>query len=47
MDYPPILRALAEIGYRGLVNVELSRDSHRAPEVARAALAYLKSAEGA
>ncbi len=45
MRYPPILAALREIGYAGLVNVELSRDSHRAPEVAMAALAYLKAAE--
>jgi sugar phosphate isomerase/epimerase len=45
MRYPPILRALAAAGYRGLVNVELSRDSHRAPEMARAALAYLRAAE--
>jgi sugar phosphate isomerase/epimerase len=42
MEYPPILKALEEAGYRGLVNVELSRDSHRAPEMARAAIQYLK-----
>src|SRR5262245_40275149 len=45
MCYEPILAALAAAGYRGLVNVELSRDSHRAPEVARAALRYLKTTE--
>jgi sugar phosphate isomerase/epimerase len=45
MRYEPILAALAAIEYTGLVNVELSRDSHRAPEVARAALQYLKRAE--
>jgi sugar phosphate isomerase/epimerase len=45
MCYEPILAALSAVQYRGLVNVELSRDSHRAPEVARAALAYLKEAE--
>ncbi len=44
MDYPPILAALVEVGYRGLINVELSRDSHRAPEMARAALKYLTEA---
>jgi L-ribulose-5-phosphate 3-epimerase len=44
MDYPPILKALEEVGYHGLVNVELSRDSHRAPDMARAAIAYLKEA---
>jgi L-ribulose-5-phosphate 3-epimerase len=45
MRYEPILAALAEVEYAGLVNVELSRDSHRAPEVASAALRYLKTAE--
>jgi L-ribulose-5-phosphate 3-epimerase len=45
MRYGPILDALAEGGYGGLVGVELSRDSHRAPEVAEAALAYLRAAE--
>jgi sugar phosphate isomerase/epimerase len=44
MDYGPILAALAEVSYRGLINVELSRDSHRAPEMARAAIAYLRKA---
>src|SRR5438445_671211 len=45
MRYGPILVALREIDYAGLVGVELSRDSHRAPEVATAALAYLQAAE--
>jgi sugar phosphate isomerase/epimerase len=45
MCYPPILAALAGVAYTGLVNVELSRDSHRAPEVAAAARAYLADAE--
>jgi ribosomal protein S12 methylthiotransferase accessory factor len=45
MRYGPILTALGEVAYGGLVGVELSRDSHRAPEVAKAALAYLQSAE--
>ena len=45
MRYEPILAALIAMEYRGLVNVELSRDSHRGPEVATAALAYLKTAE--
>jgi sugar phosphate isomerase/epimerase len=44
MDYRPILAALDEVGYRGLVAVELSRDSHRAPEMARAAHAFLQKA---
>jgi L-ribulose-5-phosphate 3-epimerase len=45
MSYGPILAALRDVDYRGLVGVELSRDSHRAPEVAKAALAYLRRAE--
>lgn len=47
MDYEPILSALAEVRYDGLVNVELSRDSHRGPEMARAAIGYLRAAEAA
>ena len=45
MSYGSILAALRDVEYRGLVGVELSRDSHRAPEMARAALAYLRAAE--
>jgi sugar phosphate isomerase/epimerase len=45
MHYGPILAALREVEYGGLIGVELSRDSHRAPEVAKAALAYLMAAE--
>jgi L-ribulose-5-phosphate 3-epimerase len=44
MDYPPILEALQEVGYRGLINVELSRDSHRAADMTQRAIAYLKEA---
>jgi L-ribulose-5-phosphate 3-epimerase len=43
MRYAPILAALCAVGYDGLVMVELSRDSHRAPVVARAALEYLRA----
>ena len=32
IDFPPVLRALAAAGYGGLVTVELSRNSHDAPE---------------
>ena len=45
MSYGSILAALRDVQYRGLVGVELSRDSHRAPDMARAALAYLRAAE--
>jgi len=42
LNFPPILRAFNEAGYRGLINVELSRDSHRAPDVARRSIQLLK-----
>ncbi len=41
LDFVSILRVLIDNKYNGLVNVELSRDSHRAPEVARAAIEFL------
>ncbi|GAA3697430.1 sugar phosphate isomerase/epimerase [Nonomuraea antimicrobica] len=45
IDFPPVLRALAESGYRGLVAVELPRHSHAAPDVAARSLAFLRRAE--
>jgi len=42
LDPAPVLFALREMRYRGPVVVELSRDSHRAPEVARAAIDLLR-----
>jgi L-ribulose-5-phosphate 3-epimerase len=45
MDFPPILRALAEVGYEGGVFVELSRHSHDAVNTARRALAFLQEAQ--
>jgi sugar phosphate isomerase/epimerase len=47
IDFPPVLAALREVGYRGLVAVELPRHSHAAPEVARRSLAFLRAAVGA
>jgi L-ribulose-5-phosphate 3-epimerase len=47
IDFPPVLAALREVGYRGLVAVELPRHSHAAPEVARRSLAFLRAAAGA
>jgi sugar phosphate isomerase/epimerase len=44
MDFPPVLRALGELCYRGLVAVELSRDGHRAPEAARESILFLRRA---
>jgi L-ribulose-5-phosphate 3-epimerase len=45
MVFPPILRALREIGYDGGVHVELSRHSHDAVNVAKRALAFLEPLE--
>jgi len=42
LDFLAILRAIRDNKYIGLINVELSRDSHRAPEVARRSLEFLK-----
>ena len=42
IDFRPVLAELAAIGYGGLVQVELSRHSHMAPEAARRAMDFLK-----
>jgi sugar phosphate isomerase/epimerase len=47
IDFPPVLAALAEAGYRGLVAVELPRHSHAAPAVARRSLEFLRGAAAA
>ncbi|MET8838103.1 sugar phosphate isomerase/epimerase family protein [Micromonospora sp. NPDC004540] len=44
IDFPPVLRALAGAGYRGLVAVELPRHSHAAPAVAARSLDFLRAA---
>jgi len=44
IDFPPVLRALAEVGYSGLVAVELPRHSHAAPSVAAHSIAFLHQA---
>ncbi len=44
IDFPPVLGALDEVGYRGLVAVELPRHSHDAPGVATRSLAFLTAA---
>ena len=44
MDVPAILRALEEIGFAGLVCVELSRESPRAHQAIPESIAYLKAA---
>jgi sugar phosphate isomerase/epimerase len=45
IDFPPVLAALGEVGYRGLVSVELPRHSHTAHTVVPRALGFLRSAE--
>ena len=42
IDFPPVLAAFAESGYRGGLHVELSRHSHMAPEAARRAAEFLR-----
>ncbi|MGC4791183.1 sugar phosphate isomerase/epimerase family protein [Micromonospora sp. DT178] len=44
IDFPPVLRALGDAGYRGLVAVELPRHSHAAPAVAARSLDFLRAA---
>ena len=46
MDLPAVLGALADVGYGGLVSLELSRDAHRADVLVPTALAALRAAEG-
>lgn len=46
MDFADIFKALKEIGYQGLINVELSRYSHNAVEVAGQAIDFLKKFAG-
>jgi sugar phosphate isomerase/epimerase len=43
VDFPPIIAALAEIGYDGGVFVELSRHSHEGPDAAAKAFRFLST----
>lgn len=45
IDFPPVLAALVEVGYRGLVCVELSRHSHAAHAAVPRAIDFLRAAE--
>ena len=45
LDFPAILAALIENDYRGLVAVELSRDSHRAHELVPRSIKALQAYE--
>jgi sugar phosphate isomerase/epimerase len=42
IDFPPVIATLAEIGYSGLLSVELSRHSHEGPSAARRAYNFLR-----
>jgi sugar phosphate isomerase/epimerase len=42
IDFPPVIAALREIRYDGLLSVELSRHSHEGPTAARRAYDYLR-----
>jgi sugar phosphate isomerase/epimerase len=47
IEFPPVLAALAELGYRGLVSVELPRHSHAAPELAGRSIRFLREVAAA
>ena len=47
IDLPSVLAAITDVGFRGLVCVELSRESHRAHELVPASIAALRAAERA
>ena len=47
LDLPGVLAAITEVGFGGLVCVELSRESHRAHELVPASIAALRAAEEA
>ncbi len=46
IDFPPVLQALAEVGYNGGLYVELSRHSREGPTAARRALEFLHGMKG-
>ena len=43
LDFANILRVISDNKYTGLVNVELSRDSHRGPDVCRRSMEFLQA----
>jgi len=42
IDFPPVIAALAQIGYAGMVAVELTRHAHLGPQAARQAYNFLR-----
>ena len=47
MDFPPIIGALREVGYRGGLHVELSRHGHMGAEAVRRSAEFLAPMLGA
>jgi L-ribulose-5-phosphate 3-epimerase len=41
IDFPPVIAALADVGYAGGLHVELSRHSHLGPTAAKQAHTFL------
>ena len=46
LDLPALIGVLTENGYSGQLLVELSRDSHRAPELVEQSMRYLEGLQG-
>ncbi|MFD8567532.1 sugar phosphate isomerase/epimerase family protein [Streptomyces sp. NPDC059639] len=44
IDFPPVLDALAAVGYQGLTVVELPRHSHAGPQLAAESISFLRAA---
>lgn len=47
IDFPPVMAALQEVGYQGLVSVELTRHGHTAHTMVPAAIAAMRDAVAA
>lgn len=47
IDFAPVLKAFESVQYSGLIHVELSRDSYRAPQVAAKAIEFLQQVKTA
>ena len=43
INFEPIFRTITHLDYQGLITVELSRDSHRAPDAARQSMDFLQN----
>lgn len=46
LDLPALIGALTDSGFQGQLLVELSRDSHRAPELVEQSMRYLEGLQG-